>query len=250
MNSADAIADSTQADAGTQADHRTQADDHRTEAVDAALLSRRSVRAFLPDPVSRPTLEAILRAAARAPSGTNMQPWKVYVATGDALRRVCEAAEAQHGRLEHDQDYKYYPDDFFEPYRTRRKTVGVGLYGLLGIAKGDHVAMHRQHGRNFRFFDAPVGMIFTLDRRLERGSWLDLGMFMQNVMTAARGRGLDTCPQAAFAGVHRSLRPVLAIPDGEIVVCGMALGHADETAPENGLKTDRAALDEFVVWAD
>ena len=216
--------------------------------VDRAITSRRSVRAFLPAPVPRETVEAILRVAARAPSGTNMQPWKVYVAMGDLLRKVGEAALAQHDALKFDQDYRYYPDDFFEPYRTRRKTVGVGLYSLLGIAKGDHPAMHAQHGRNFRFFDAPVGMIFTIDRRLEIGSWLDYGMFLQNVMVAARGRGLDTCPQAAFAGVHASLRPVLGIPDAEIVVCGMALGHADEEAVENGLTTERADLDEFVVW--
>ena len=213
-----------------------------------AITSRRSVRAFLSTPVARETLERILQVAARAPSGTNMQPWRVYVATGETLEAVTGAALAQHDRLEFDQDYKYYPDKFFEPYRTRRKTVGVGLYGLLGIAKGDVPAMHRQHGRNFRFFDAPVGMIFTLDRRMEIGSGLDLGMFMQSIMIAARGHGLDTCPQAAFAGVHRAIRPVLGIPDGEIVICGMALGHADEDAVENGLETERAGLEEFVVW--
>ena len=227
-------------------------DTHDPEAspVDRAIVTRRSVRAFRDTPVPRETVEAILRVAARAPSGTNMQPWKVYVATGDRLARVSEAALAQHDALKFDQDYKYYPDEFFEPYRTRRKTVGVGLYALLGIAKGDHVAMHGQHGRNFRFFDAPVGMIFTIDRRLEIGSWLDYGMFLQNVMVAARGRGLDTCPQAAFAGVHAALRSVLDIPDGEVVVCGMALGHADTQARENRLETERADLDEFVVWAD
>ena len=218
-------------------------------AVDRAITSRRSVRAFTDEAVSRETVEHILRVAARAPSGTNMQPWRVYVATGERLRQVGEAALAQHDRLEFKQDYKYYPDKFFEPYRTRRKTVGVGLYELLGIEKGDAIAMHRQHGRNFRFFDAPVGLVFTLDRRMEIGSWLDLGMFMQNVMIAARGHGLDTCPQAAFAGVHEAIRPVLGIPDGEIVVCGMALGRADEAAVENGLRTERAELDEFVVWA-
>ena len=219
-------------------------------AVDHAIASRRSVRAFLDTPVPRETIEDILEVARQAPSGTNMQPWRAYVATGELLERVCEAALAQHDALKFDQDYKYYPDEFFEPYRTRRKTVGVGLYSLLGIAKGDHPAMHRQHGRNFRFFDAPVGLIFTIDRRLEIGSWLDYGMFLQNVMVAARGRGLDTCPQAAFAGVHASLRPVLGIPEGEVVVCGMALGHADAEARENALETDRADLHEFVVWPD
>ena len=219
-------------------------------SAEDAITSRRSVRAFLDTPVERATVEAILRTASRAPSGTNMQPWKVYVATGETLQQVSEAALASHDRLEFDQDYKYYPDTFFEPYRTRRKTVGVGLYSLLGIEKGDVPAMHRQHGRNFRFFDAPVGMVFTLDRRMEIGSWLDLGMFLQNVMIAARGHGLDTCPQAAFAGVHKAIRPVLDIPDDEIVVCGMALGHADEDAVENGLRTERAELDEFVVFAD
>ena len=218
--------------------------------VDQAITSRRSVRAFLNRPVPRETVSEILRVAARAPSGTNMQPWKVYVATGETLDRVIEGALAIHDGLKHSQDYKYYPDEFFEPYRARRKTVGLGLYRLLGIEKGDHPRMHAQHGRNYRFFDAPVGMIFTVDRRLEIGSWLDYGMFLQNVMIAARGRGLDTCPQAAFASVHEGIREPLGIADGEIVVCGMALGHADEAAVENGLETDRAELDEFVVWSD
>ena len=223
-------------------------EDDTTNDVDRAVATRRSLRAFLSTPVPRETVEEILRLAARAPSGTNMQPWRVHVATGKTLTALCDAAQAEHDGLRHDQDYKYYPDQFFEPYRGRRKKVGVDLYGLLGIAKGDHPAMHAQHGRNYRFFDAPVGMIFTLDRRLEIGSWLDYGMFLQNVMVLARGRGLDTCPQAAFASVHRGIRPVLGIPDGEVVVCGMALGYADADAVENSLETERADLSEFATF--
>ncbi|MFL5253405.1 MAG: nitroreductase, partial [Rhodopila sp.] len=146
----------------------------------------------------------------------------------------------------HVQEVRYYPEDFFEPYLSRRRTVGWGLYGLLGIAKGEVDKMRTQHRRNFQFFDAPVGMIFTIDRRLATGSWLDYGMFLQNIMTAARGRGLDTCPQAAWATYHTAIRPVLGLQPEEIVVCGMALGYADPDAPENTLTTDRAPARAFM----
>ena len=218
--------------------------------VDEAITSRRSVRAFLPTPVPDETIKDILRVASRAPSGTNMQPWKVYVVTGErkaALSRAILDSGIRPEKIEWDE-YRYYPDQFFEPYLTRRRTVGFALYSLLGIGRRDVERMRAQHDRNFTFFDAPVGMIFTIDRRLNAGSWVDHGMFLQNVMIAARGRGLHTCPQAAFAPYHRQIRPLLGIPDEEIVVCGMALGHEDETRPENGLRSERAPVEDFVTF--
>ncbi|MGP2493037.1 nitroreductase [Mesorhizobium sp. PUT5] len=220
--------------------------------VDAAITSRRSVRAFLPDPVADDTIREILEVAARAPSGTNMQPWKVYVAKGETRRRIGEAILNSGVRAEKAEwdEYKYYPDQFFEPYLARRRANGYGLYGVLGIGRREVDKMRAQHDRNFIFFDAPVGMIFTIDRRLNKGSWIDYGMFLQNIMIAARGRGLHTCPQAAFAPYHRQIRPILGIAEEEIVVCGMALGHEDTSKPESTFRTDRAPLEEWVTFRD
>jgi nitroreductase len=220
--------------------------------VDEAIESRRSVRAFLPDPVDESTIRAILEVASRAPSGTNMQPWRVYVTSGEVKQRLTDAILDSGIRAEKAKwdEYKYYPDQFFEPYYARRRAVGFALYSTLGIGRRDVHQMREQHDRNFVFFDAPVGMIFTIDRRLNQGSWIDYGMFLQNIMVAARARGLHTCPQAAFAPYHNQIRPVLDIPPEEIVVCGMALGYEDPSKPENQLRTERAPLDEWVVFRD
>jgi len=230
-------------------DNRKRQDEEQ-EIVDEAILSRRSVRAFLPTPVPEATIRDILEVASRAPSGTNMQPWKVYVTQGAVKQRLSDAILNSGVRAEKAQweEYRYYPEQFFEPYLARRRAVGFGLYSLLGIGRREVERMRAQHDRNFTFFDAPVGMIFTIDRRLELGSWLDHGMFLQSIMIAARARGLDTCPQAAFAPYHKQIRPVLGISDEEIVVCGMALGHEDTTKPENQLRTERAAVDEFATF--
>ena len=185
-------------------------------AVDHAITCRRSIRRFLPTPVPAATVEAILDAAARAPSGTNMQPWRGYALAGAPRDALVAAVQAvfDSGEPGHEREVQYYPDTFFEPYLSRRRTVGWGLYGLLGIGKGDAAKMKAQHRRNFQFFDAPVGMIFTIDRRLATGSWLDYGMFLENIMIAARGRGLDTCAQAAWTQYHRVIRPVLLLSIG------------------------------------
>ncbi|MET0205245.1 MAG: nitroreductase [Casimicrobiaceae bacterium] len=216
-------------------------------AVARALVTRRSVRGFLPTPVPRSTVESILALAARAPSGTNCQPWKVYVCTGavrDALsRELVDAHFAATG--EYTEEYPYYPRNWRDPYLARRRKLGWGLYGLLGIAKGDRAATARQHARNYEFFGAPVGLFFTLDRDLELGSWLDTGMFIDAVMIAARAYGLHTCPQAAFTPFHRIVRRHLAIPDGEILLCGMALGHLDSDAIANRLNTEREPVTGF-----
>ena len=228
-----------------------------TAAVDAAITSRRSLRAFLPTPVPHQTIEEILAVAARAPSGVNTQPWKVTVLTGAAKAGLSKKILAAHdanaaaGSTGADVgEYEYYPTEWVSPYLERRRKVGWDLYGLLGIAKTDKARMHAQHGRNYGFFDAPVGLIFTIDRLLRQGSWLDYGMFLQNIMVAARGRGLDTCPQAAFIGFHKVIAEHLALPPGEMVVCGMSLGHADPSAPENQLLTERAPVASFTRFIE
>jgi nitroreductase len=220
------------------------------EIVEAALQTRRSIRAFLPTPIEPALVRRLLATAARAPSGTNMQPWRVHAIAGAARDRLCDAVVEAHlaGLAEPDPDYAYYPPEFFEPYLSRRRKLGWDLYGVLGIGRGEKERMRQQHGRNFRFFDAPVGMIMTIDRRLEIGSWLDYGMFLQALATAAVGHGLGTCPQAAFAQHHRTIRRFLPISEGEVVVCGMALGHPDWSAPENALVTERAPVDEFATF--
>jgi nitroreductase len=223
-------------------------------AVDNAITSRRSVRAFLPTPVARADIEAILSVASRAPSGSNTQPWKVYVLTGEIRQRlsqrILDAYLDPQQAAQHKEEYDYYPREWVSPYVDRRRKVGWDLYALLGLTRDNKAGMQAQHGRNYAFFDAPVGLIFTIDRVMEQGSWLDYGMFLQSVMVAARARGLDTCPQAAFTQFHRVIADTLQIPDGEQLVCGMALGHADASKVENTLATERAPVSEFARFLD
>lgn len=222
--------------------------------VDDAITSRRSIRAYLPTPISRATIEDILRVALRAPSGSNVQPWKVHVLTGDAKQRLSTAIIAAYDdtstSAEHVEPYQYYPRTWVDPYLARRRKIGWDLYNLLGIVKGDKAKMHAQHGRNYRFFDAPVGLIFTIDPVLEQGSWLDYGMFIEAIMVAARGRGLDTCPQAAFNQFHKIIAEHIGLAEGHLVVCGMALGYADPDAIENTLQTERADVADVVRFLD
>lgn len=225
-----------------------------TAAVDAAITSRRSLRRFLPTPVPREVIEDILAVAARAPSGTNTQPWRVHVLTGrakEALSKDIVAAfdDPEQSAL-HTEEYAYYPTQWQSPYIERRRKVGWDLYSLLGIGKADKARMHEQHRRNYRFFDAPVGLMFSIDRVMRQGSWLDYGMFLQSVMVAARGRGLDTCPQAAFTPFHRIISRHLELGEGEMLVCGMSLGHADPDAIENTLVTEREPVAGFVRFIE
>lgn len=222
--------------------------------VDAAITSRRAVRAFLPRPVAREDIEAILEVASRAPSGTNTQPWKVHVLTGAAKDRLSREVLRAHNDpalgKQHAQEYNYYPLEWVPPYIERRRKVGWDLYSLLGLSRDNKTGMHAQHGRNYAFFDAPVGMIFTIDRIMKQGSWLDYGMFLQNIMVAARARGLDTCPQAAFTQFHKIIGAVLGLPESEMVVCGMSLGFADRSRIENTLVTERVPVSEFAKFLE
>jgi len=225
-----------------------------TRAVDEAITSRHSIRAFLPTPVSRETIESILAVASRAPSGTNTQPWHVTVLTGEPLKSLSAKLVAAYDdpveRARHTEEYAYYPTEWRSPFIDRRRKVGWDLYGLLGIAKTDKERMHAQHRRNYEFFGAPVGFMFTIDRIMRQGSWLDFGMFLENVMVAARGRGLDTCPQAAFTPFHRLIAEAITIPDDQQLVCGMSLGVRDPDAIENTLVTEREPVASFARFLD
>ena len=218
--------------------------------VEDAVSQRRSLRGFLREPVPEPLLRRILGLAARAPSGTNMQPWLCHVLTGPALERLTSALLAVSGNPDavNRSEFPYYPERFFEPYRGRRRKVGWDLYGLLGIEKGDYARTKAQHDRNLVFFDAPVGMIFKIHRDLKIGSWLDYGMFLQNVMVLARSHGLETCPQAAFSHFHATIREHVDIGDDYIVVCGMAIGYADWSRPECALVVDREPLASYALF--
>lgn len=216
-----------------------------------ALLTRRSVRGFLPTPVPQETLEAVLSLAARAPSGTNIQPWKVVVVTGTARQRISDALIAERTRgVVHEGEYRYYPPVWREPYIGRRRQLGKALYTLLGIPKDDVAGRERHFARNYEFYGAPVGLFFVLDRDMEVGSWLDLGMFMQNVMIAARAFGLDTCAQQVFAQYHRLINPLLGIGDDEILVCGMSLGYADPDDAANLLESAREPVSCFTRFLE
>ena len=229
-----------------------------TRSVDMAITSRRSVRAFTAQPVDKSVLTHLLEVASRSPSGTNTQPWKVYVLQGQSRERLVADVCAAHDAVRADpslavryvEAYDYYPEKWVSPYIDRRRENGWGLYGLLGIGKGDKDQMHAQHQRNYRFFDAPVGLMFTIDRVMGRGSLVDYGMFMQSIMVAARGHGLSTCPQAAWNGFANIILPHIGAGPEEMLVCGMALGYADDAAPVNGFHTPRVPVKDFTTWLD
>jgi nitroreductase len=227
-------------------------------AVDEAITSRMSTRAFLPKPVEATLIEHILEVASRAPSGTNCQPWRVYVLRGASRDTLVEQVCSAHDAMRTDptlaahyvEEYDYYPQQWVSPYIDRRRENGWGLYGLLGIGKGDKDKMHAQQQRNFRFFDAPVGLMFTVDRVMGRGSLVDYGAFLQNIMVAARGHGLHTCPQAAWNGFSKIILPHIGAGAEEMLVCGMALGYADPAAVVNTFHTPRVAVKDFSTWLD
>ena len=226
----------------------------QTAIVDAAITSRQSIRAFLPTPVPRATIEEMLRVASRAPSGTNTQPWNVYVLAGQAKQdlsnKILAAYDDPEEAATHKEEYAYYPTEWRSPFIDRRRKIGWDLYGLLKIGKTDKSRMHDQHGRNYIFFDAPVGLMFTIDRVMQTGSWLDFGMFLQSFMVAARARGLDTCPQAAFTQFHRIIMEHIGAPASQMLVCGMSLGVADRSAPENALVTEREPVAGFARFLE
>ncbi|ERP96200.1 P-nitrobenzoate reductase NfnB [Acinetobacter sp. COS3] len=226
--------------------------------VDDAITSRHSVRAFLDTPVDVQTIKDILAVSSRAPSGTNTQPWKVYVVTGqkraEMIDRVCAAQIELHQKPELSDQYKetfaYYPETWISPFIDRRRENGWGLYGLLNIQKGEKEKMAAQQLRNFQLFDAPVALYFTVNKAMGIGSKMDISMMIQNVMIAAKARGLDTCPQAAWNHFHPIVLDVLNAPDDEELVCTIALGYADPDHIVNTFITPRLSVEDFTVFMD
>lgn len=219
--------------------------------VSEAVAARHSVRAFLVQPVEKVLVEDILARAARAPSGGNLQPWHVDVLTGaplEALKARVRESLAANPKGE-GTEYPVYPPALAEPWRSRRFRVGEQLYARLGIPRADRARRLGQFARNFEFFGAPVGLFFSIPRGFGPPQWAHLGMFIENVMLLAVERGLGTCPQEAWAIVHRTLGEALGLPAERMLTCGMALGFADETAPINRWRTEREPLDAFASFA-
>ena len=215
-----------------------------------AIISRRSVRKFLSKGINKEIIEDILNVSARAPSGTNIQPWNVHVLTGSARDRICKKASSAFldPKIDKKNDRLHYMDNFRDPYITRRRKVGWDLYELLNIKKGDYEKTKAFHVQNFNFFDAPVGLLFTIEKDLGWMSWLDYGMFLQNICIAARGYGLHTCPQAAWGQINDVLSPLLNIQDNHIIHCGISLGWEDENAEVNKLRTVREDINTFTTF--
>lgn len=213
-----------------------------------AITGRASTRAFLDRPVSGDQVRAVLDTARWAPSGVNTQPWQVAVVRGTAKERLAQAMIAARAAGSEAADYRYYPEQWFEPYKERRKRCGLALYQALDIRRGDTGKQLAAWNNNYRFFGAPVGLLLFLDRRLGQGAWIDMGMFMQTIMLAARGLGLATCPQASVADYPQVVREQLGIEQELALLGGIALGYADPGTAVNRYRTEREAVESFTKW--
>jgi nitroreductase len=218
-----------------------------TRIVDGIIGARTSTRAFSSRPLGRRAVLEILDVARRAPSNSNTQPWRVYVLSGKAKDALSSAVgdAHRHKASQYAAPFPHFPEPLPPEYQARQEAFAARLYGALQIERSDASARHQQTGRNFMFFSAPVGMLFTIDERLERHSWLDYGMFIQNVMIAAKARGIDTCPQVSFAKYHAVIRECVEIPARETVVCGMSMGFAAPDAKVNDMRMEREPVSGF-----
>lgn len=218
--------------------------------VSEAVNSRRSMRVFKPDPVAKTDIEWIIENANRSASNGNLQPWKLYVTMGAARQRLSAAIlkAMDDGDNGPGAEYNVYPQEMTPVYDARRKLVGKQLYTLLGVPRGDAAGMMKQFRKNYEFFDAPVGMILCVEKRMGNGQWIDCGIFLDQLMLLAREKGLHTCPQAAFSRYQHVVRRELGIPDDQTVICGLALGYADADVVPNSLITDRAPIQDFTTW--
>ena len=218
--------------------------------VENALKTRISIREFLDTPVAEADVRAILDTARWSPSGGNVQPWKVRVVTGAAQAAVTDLAARvlSENPAGEDDEHRIYPPKLWEPYRSRRFQIGEDMYALLGITREDKPARYQWIARNYQFFGAPIGLFFIIDRGMGHGQWAHLGMFMQSIALVATARGLGTCMQESWAMVRKSLHAHFALPDNEVIYCGMALGHPDRDAAVNTLRSARADVDEFAAF--
>jgi nitroreductase len=216
--------------------------------VHEAIASRRSVRDFLRTPVPGDTIRRVLSAAARAPSGGNLQPWHVDVLAGDALERlkaVMRERLAQPALAAEPTEYDIYPKNLIAPYRDRRFKIGEDMYAKVGIPREDKEARRRWFSRNFQFFGAPLALFCSIDRRMGPPQWSDLGMFLQSVMLLLREGGLDSCPQECWSLYPKTVGDFLGLPSERMLFVGMSIGYCNSDSAVNQLVTDRAPLEEF-----
>lgn len=218
--------------------------------VKEAVEARQSRRAFLDTPIDRTKIEELLALSSRAPSGSNVQPWRVYVVMGDKLEELKKRAleTVAKGIDLEAAEFEIYPSGMSDEHNARRMRNAQEMFGAAGIARDDKMGRMMQMAANFRFFDAPVGLFFTIDRNLGPAQMSHLGMFIQTFMLAAQAEGIDSCPQEAWAIVHDLVRPWLGVPDGEMLYCGMALGHHDPDAAINSFRTDRIPVEQFTTF--
>lgn len=218
--------------------------------VSNAVASRFSCRAFLPTPIPEATVRDVLERAARAPSGGNVQPWRVDALAGKPLEELKASVCARPELLPRGEgaEYNIYPPGLKEPYETRRRQVSAALYQAIGVAREDRPGRYRQYARNFEFFGAPVGLFISVDRSLGPPQWADVGGYIQTLMLLARERGLHTCGQEAWTHWHKTVYSLLKLPPEYILFCGIALGYADEAAPINRWRAPRAPLEAFATF--
>jgi nitroreductase len=214
-----------------------------TEAVERRI----SVRAFKSDPVPGAMVREILEIARRAPSGGNLQPWRVHALAGEPLAELKALAAARMAQGGEPPEYDVYPENLWEPFRTRRFQCGEDLYASINIPREDRPARLRQLANNVSFFGAPVGLFFSLERKLGRPQWADVGMYMQTVMLLAAERGLDTCAQEFWARLPKTVGDFIGLPEDHMLFSGMAMGYRDENAPINSWRTRR---DDFDLFAE
>ncbi len=215
--------------------------------VSEAVAARRSIRQFTSEPVPNTTIGDLLEQAARAPSGGNVQPWRIYVINDDSMARFrsfIAARQASGG------EYDIYPPSLWEPYRTNRFSIGEQMYATLGIERDDKAGRMAQFAKNQDFFGAPAALFCFIDRRMGPPQWSDLGMFLQTFMLLAQGAGVDTCPQEFWSVHHAAVREFVGAPEEEMLFCGMAIGHADPDAPINTLVSERMPLTEWATFVD
>ena len=212
--------------------------------VSTVVRSRRAVRAFKAQPLPRELVQEILEDAACAPSGANIQPWRVYVVSGTIKDELANALVSA-SRAGTAPAPEHFPEPLPDVFRARLTDFGGRYYASLGIARNDTPARTRQTERNYSFFGAPVGLIFSIDRRLKPHSWIDLGLFAQTVMIAAKARGIDTCPQVAFAQFHDVIASRLQMSPDEVTAFGMSMGYGDPAADVNQARMPRERVQDF-----
>lgn len=214
--------------------------------VTDAVMQRKTTRDFLPDPIDNDVIRELLEKASRAPSGGNVQPWKIWVINGDSM-----AAFRQHmidAPRTTEMEYDVYPASLWDPYRTYRFELGEQMYASIDVAREDKAGRLQQFARNMDFFGAPASIFCFIDRGMGSPQWSDLGMFLQTFMLLAEEAGYQTCPQEAWSSAHEQVRSFTNAPEELMLFCGVAIGKANPDHPINSLVSERAAVDEFATF--